>query len=452
MKIPRFVLAAERSGAGKSTITIGFLMALKARGLDPQPFKAGPDFLDPMHHSSAIRKPSRNLDTWMFGDAVRSSFIRGSKNGSISVIEGVMGLYDGVDGISDEGSTSHLSKVLKAPVILLIDASSSARSAGAVALGFKMYDPDVNIAGVIFNNVAGKGHLTMLRDSLRGIPCLGGIPTEDGVALRSRHLGLVPAGEDLNMDKYELIGSLIEKHCDLDKIIDIATNAPEIGPAKIIEPKRRRRPRVRIGVAMDEAFNFYYEDNFDILKGFGAELIAFSPLRDKLPEVDGLYFGGGYPEVFSEGLASNIAMREAVRRASDNGLPIYAECGGMMYACRSVTDLNGRKMPMAGIFDADVEMTDRVQAIGYAEVESMVDNMLCMKGWSTRGHEFHYSRVMCSAESEMAYRMKRGKGIMDGKDGFLAHNTLASYTHLHFASCPDFARRFVDSCIYNRRR
>ncbi|MGE5379248.1 MAG: cobyrinate a,c-diamide synthase, partial [Candidatus Saccharibacteria bacterium] len=321
MKIPRFVLAAERSGVGKSTITIGMLMALKARGLNPQPFKAGPDFLDPMHHTAAIGRPSRNLDTWMFGDAVRSSFIRGSKNSSISVIEGVMGLYDGVDGISEEGSTSHLAKLLKAPVILVLDASASARSVGAVALGFKAYDPRVTIAGVIFNNVAGPSHLTMLKDSLRGMQCLGGIPCDENISLKSRHLGLVPAEENPDSNRYRLIGSLIEQYCDMDRIIEIASSAPDIGPPKMAEPKRKRPSRVRIGVARDEAFNFYYEDNFDILRALGAELVPFSPIRDKLPEVDGLYFGGGYPEVFSEGLANNIAMKDAVKRASDSGLP-----------------------------------------------------------------------------------------------------------------------------------
>ena len=192
MRIPRFVIAGERSGVGKSTITVGMLLALKARGLEPQPFKAGPDFLDPMHHSAVLGRPSHNLDTWMFLDQVVPSFVQGARGSDISVIEGVMGLYDGLDGQSEEGSTSHLAKILKAPVILVIDASSSARSAGAVALGFKDYDPAVDIAGVIFNNVAGPGHLKMLKDSLRGMECLGGIPTESSVELRSRHLGLVP--------------------------------------------------------------------------------------------------------------------------------------------------------------------------------------------------------------------------------------------------------------------
>jgi cobyrinic acid a,c-diamide synthase len=405
-----------------------------------------------MHHAAAIGKASRNLDTWMFPDRVRQLFIKGSQGSAISVIEGVMGLYDGLDGRSEEGSTAHLAKLLKAPVVLVIDASSSARSAGAVALGFKDYDPRVDIAGVIFNNVAGPGHMETLRQSLRGMECLGGIPSEEAVALSSRHLGLVPAGENDDRPRYERIGAMIEEHCDLDRLIEIASAAPDIGPRKLVSTKRGRRPKVRIGVARDEAFNFYYEDNLDALRGFGAEIVPFSPLHDRLPEVDGLYFGGGYPEVFSAQLEDNIPMRNEVKKAAGSGTPIYAECGGMMYACRSVTGPDGGKRSMAGIFDVEVEMTDRLQAIGYVEVEVLKDNVLCLKGWSTRGHEFHFSRAVTSSETELAYKMKRGKGLENGMDGLLAHNTLASYTHLHFASCPDFARRFVDSCIYNRRR
>lgn len=452
MHIPRFVIAGERSGVGKSTITVGILLALRARGLEPQAFKAGPDFLDPMHHTAVLGKPSHNLDTWMFRDQVVPSFVRGSKGSKISVIEGVMGLYDGLDGRSEEGSTSHLAKVLKAPIVLVIDASSSSRSAGAVALGFKDYDPEVNIAGVIFNNVAGPSHLEMLRDSLRGMECLGGVPSEAAVELKSRHLGLVPAGEDLDMARYARIQRLIEENVDLDRIITLASSAPEIGPKRELSAARRKRPRVRIGLAWDEAFNFYYEGNLDHLRLLGAEVVRFSPMRDHLPEVDGLYFGGGYPELFARQLESNSELREQIRLASADGMPIYAECGGMMYACDAVRDMNGRRMRMTGIFDADVEMTDRLQAIGYIEMEARTDNVMSLKGWSTRGHEFHYSRVCCTGHEEFAYEMKRGKGMMDGKDGLLAHNTLASYAHLHFASCPDFARRFVASCTYSRRR
>jgi cobyrinic acid a,c-diamide synthase len=451
MKIPRFVIAGERSGVGKSTITVGMLLALRARGLEPQPFKAGPDFLDPMHHSAVLGKPSHNLDTWMFLDQVVPSFVQGARGSDISVIEGVMGLYDGLNGRSEEGSTSHLAKVLKAPVILVIDASSSARSAGAVALGFKDYDPEVDIAGVIFNNVAGPGHLKMLKDSLRGMECLGGVPTDASVELRSRHLGLVPAAEDLDMPRYERIREMVEEHVDMDRIVAIARAAPDIGP-KRISPPPRNGTKARIGLAWDDAFNFYYQGNHDRLRGLGAEIVPFSPMKDRLPEVDGLYFGGGYPELFARQLEKNSEMRRAVRKASQNGMPIYAECGGMMYACGAVRDLDGRRRRMTEIFDAEVEMTERLQAIGYIEMEARKDNVMSRKGWSTRGHEFHCSRVSSLGNEDFAYEMSIGKGIAEGRDGLVANNTLASYAHLHFASCPRFAGRFVNSCSKWRRK
>ena len=453
MQIPRIVIAGERSGIGKSSITIGMLLALRARGVEPQPFKTGPDFLDPMHHSIVLGKPSRNLDTWMFGPRVKRSFLDGSQGSDISVIEGVMGLYDGADGRSEEGSTAHLAKVLRAPVILVLDASASARSAGAVALGFKNYDPMVNIAGVIFNRVGSANHLGMLKDSLRGMECLGGIPRTAGVELESRHLGLVPAAEGFDQAKYDRIRGMVEEHCDIDRIIEIARSAPEIGPkVRPAHRSRRKRPSARIGVAQDEAFNFYYAGNLEYLMALGAEIVPFSPIRDAFPDVDGLYFGGGYPELFARQLEDNSGMRTKVKEAAQDGMPIYAECGGMMYACQGVTDTAGNRRSMCGIFDAEVAMTEKLQAIGYIEVQARTDNMLCLKGWETRGHEFHYSKVVSFSETDFAYDMKRGKGIADRKDGFLAHNTLASYTHLHFASCPDFARRFVDSCSYRRRR
>lgn len=452
MRIPRIVLAGERSGVGKSTITVGVLLAFRERGLDSQPFKTGPDFLDPMHHSIVLGKPSRNLDTWMFKDEVLSSFVRGSLGADISVIEGVMGLYDGVDGRSEEGSTSHLAKMLKAPVVLIIDASSSARSAGAVALGFKNYDPEVTIGGVIFNNVAGPRHLDMLRDSLRGMECLGGIPHDALAELSSRHLGLVPAAENLDMARYEKIRSLVDDNVDVDRLVSLAGSAPEIGPRRVPNRENRTATHCRIGVAQDEAFNFYYVENMERLAALGVEIVPFSPIRDPLPEVDGLYFGGGYPEVFAPQLESASAMRKEVRRAASSGMPIYAECGGMMYFCDSVTDGDGRKRRMCGVFDAEVEMTDRLQALGYVEVKARKENVLSKAGWTTRGHEFHFSRVTDLNEKDFAYDMVRGRGIADGKDGMIAYGTMASYTHLHFASCPKFVHRFVDNCVKWRMR
>jgi cobyrinic acid a,c-diamide synthase len=450
MDAPRVMIAGERSGVGKSTITVGVLLALKERGFDPQPFKSGPDFLDPMHHSLLLARRSRNLDTWMFPRAVDGIFRRASRGAGVSVIEGAMGLYDGAAGGSGEGSAADLAKRIRSPVVLVLNARSTAASIGAVALGFKLYDTQVDLVGVIFNNVAGPAHLTMLRDSLRGVECLGGVPRNEGLALESRHLGLVPASERPDSGRYELIRRTMEDHLDIDRLVQIARSAP---PVEDIEEEERPVDRIaRIGVAQDAAFNFYYQENLDLLERSGAELSFFSPLTDDLPDVDGLYFGGGYPELFARGLEANSELREKVRRCSADGMPIYAECGGMMYLCREVRDWSGGRRSMVGVFDAEVEMTDRLQALGYVEAKVTGQCVLSPPGGTTRGHVFHYSRVSSTSENRFAYALDKSKGIIGDQDGFTAQETLAAYTHLHFGACPDMATNFVEACAHYRQR
>ena len=449
--VPRIVMAGERSGVGKSTITVGILLALKARGLTAQPFKVGPDFLDPMHHSILMERKSRNLDTWMFPGAVKELFIRNSQGAEIAVIEGVMGMYDGFDGVSEEGSTAHLAKTLNAPVILVLNAEASARSLGAVALGFQEYDRDVNIAGVIFNNVAGERHLRMLESSLRGVESLGGLPTVDKASLSSRHLGLVPAEEDFDPVRYDEIRKMVEERIDIDRLVEIAKTAGSV-EAQVSDLFPGKKEIATIGVAKDSAFNFYYEDNLDILRSHGARIKFFSPMSGEVPDVDGLYFGGGYPELFAQGLAASVNVREKVRRLSEDGMAIYAECGGMMYACKSLRTLDGKDHPMTGMFDARVEMTGKLQALGYVEAKVIRDCVLSSKGRMARGHVFHYSHVAETSETEFAYDLDKQKGISKNLDGFVRGNSLASYTHLHFGSCPEFADNFVRSCAgYSHR-
>jgi cobyrinic acid a,c-diamide synthase len=449
MSVPRLVIAGERSGTGKSTITIGLLMALKRRGINVQPFKVGPDFLDPMHHSLVTGRPSRNLDTWMFPSYVPQALSNGMSGADMALIEGVMGMYDGFDGRSEEGSTAHLAKTLDAPVVLVLSAKATARSLGAVAMGFRDYDRDVNLAGVIFNNVAGPKHMEMLRDSLRGeIPCLGGVPSTDDMGLESRHLGLVPAAEVADKERYDLIRRTMEENIDIGALISLANAAPYM---ELPKPLDLSVPvRTRLGVAFDEAFNFYYQDNLDILRAEGAEIVRFSPLRDELPDVDGIYFGGGYPELFAEGLQNNERMRSAIGRAGDGGMPIYAECGGLMYACSEMTDLEGRTWKMSGLFDAKVSMTSKLEALGYVEAKVIKDNVLGKVGEVTRGHVFHYSKVTGTSETDYAYCLNKVKGIVSDKDGFTRKNVLASYSHLHFGSNRTFARNFVDACASRR--
>ena len=448
--IPRIVIAGTHSGVGKSTITMGLLMALKKRGLNPQSFKAGPDYLDPMHHTMVLGKECRNLDTWMFGAEAERLFIEGSKGSGISVVEGVMGLYDGIDGTSEEGSTAHLSKVIRAPVVLVIDAKSMARSAGAVAMGFKEYDKGVDLAGVIFNRVGSEKHMRILERSLCGIPCLGGVTRDECMALESRHLGLVPAAENYDPDRYDRIAGHVEGCVDIDRLVEIAGAAPPLAGSRAAPPKGKGR--VRIGVARDRAFNFYYIHNLEALAAAGAEIVPFSPIDGTLPDVDGLYLGGGYPEVFAEGLEGNAAMRSAVRKASEDGMPIYAECGGLMYLSKRICRVEGGSYEMCGVLEAEARMSEGRRSLGYVEMAARADTVLCERGWAVRGHEFHYSSVSPMGRSEYAFDLGRGAGIEGGRDGMMAGNTLAGYTHIHFASNPRMPGRFVDCCYDYARK
>jgi len=442
--IPRVVIAGTYSGAGKSTITMGLLMALKKRGLNPQSFKTGPDYIDPMYHTMALGRECRNLDTWMFGDEAERLFVKGSEGSGISVIEGVMGLYDGIDGVREIGSTAHLSKIVKAPVILIVDAKSTARSAGAVALGFKEYDKDVDLAGVIFNRVGSENHLNILKNSLKGIPCLGGVLRDDCMMFESRHLGLVPAEENYDRERYEKIAEHIEKCVDLDMLIKIARSAPPLSKDYGSSPPQKIK--ARIGVAKDKAFNFYYIHNIESLREEGAEIVYFSPIDGELPDVDGLYLGGGFPELFAEKLEKNKKMRSAVKKASDDGMPIYAESGGMMYLTKSMDDMDGKRFEMCGVFDADSKMSVSRKALGYVEMTSCSDNILCEKGWTVKGHEFHYSTTDPSENERFVFDLKKGKGIAAGRDGMIYNNTIGGYTHIHFASNPKLPKRFVEGC------
>jgi cobyrinic acid a,c-diamide synthase len=437
------MIAGTHSGSGKSTITMGLLLEMKRLGMAPASFKAGPDFLDPMHHALVLGRGCRNLDTWMFPRGVRDAFLRGAEGAGISVIEGVMGLYDGVDGKSEEGSSALLAKELGAPVILVVNAAGTSRSAGAVAEGFRAYDPGVNLAGVIFNNVGSASHLRMLEDSLRGIPSLGGVLRSDSMRLESRHLGLVPAAEGYDPGRYEEIRRHVSECVDAREVARIAGSAPPMeAPEREAPP---RGDRVRIGVADDGAFNFYYIQNIEMLQEAGAEIVRFSPMRDALPDVDGLYLGGGYPELFAPALEANARCRAAVRKASGDGMPIYAECGGLMYLCSRLEDLDGREHEMSGAFGARSVMRAGRKTLGYVEAASVRDTPLCEAGRTVRGHEFHYSATSPSGE-EYAWELRKGKGIEGGMDGFLSQNTLAGYTHIHFAASPGMPARFAEAC------
>lgn len=433
--IPTVIIAGTHSGCGKTTISGALMSALVNRGLRVQPFKVGPDFIDPTHHTAICGRPSRNLDPYMMGvDGVIDTFTRASAGADIAVIEGVMGLYDGLEG-EDTGSTGHVSKILGCPVILVVDAKGASRSVNAQVLGFATFDRDVNIGGVIFNRVGSKRHGEMIAASLAA-PAFGYIPWEKTKSIESRHLGLQMAHETSSISEFS---DILEDNCDVDAIIRIAESNFAVRAGEIEGANQEHS--VRIGVAYDQAFNFYYADNFDILRKQGAELVFFSPLTDHLPDVDALYFGGGYPELHCAELEQS-PCRDEVKRAAERGVPIYAECGGLIYLTGSL-EMDGTKTKMCGVIPAETVKMDRFQALGYVDAECTAADALFPRGTVYCGHEFHYSKVHVAPDVRYALELKRGRGIEDGKDGIYLQNVLAGYTHAYFTE--PFAAGLVDT-------
>lgn len=453
MKTPRIIIAATSSGAGKTSITIGLIKALRARGLKVAPFKCGPDYLDPTYHSRAAGRISHNLDTWMMGRAgVMQTFLRGSRDADIAVVEGMMGLFDSTDPASEEGSTAELSKWLDAPVLIVTDASGIARTVNAIAMGFARFDPRVRTAGLICNRIGGRGHLELLRAAKPELPILGGLPS-DGASFPERHLGLFNATEESVPEAlFARWGELAAQWIDLERIIGIAQSAPDlpIDATREIEPRARC---CRIGIAYDEAFHFYYEDNLAELERAGAELVRFSPTHDqKLPEVDGLYFGGGYPEAVASELSSNTAMREAVQSFRASGRPIYAECGGLMYLSEAIRTLDGKTYPMTGALPGTAVMCETLQAIGYVEIDTVAPSFLGGTGMRWRGHQFRYSNLEPAPREAVRriYEVAPRWGAAPFLEGYARDGLVASYVHSHWASNPAIAANFVEACVINR--
>ena len=450
--IKGLILASTKSGSGKTTIAMGIMASLIRRGYSVAPFKVGPDFIDPGHHSRITGTISRNLDGWMLSqDYNLQCFGKNAQFANIAVVEGVMGLFDGYDGKSEAGSTAQIAKWLGIPVVLVVDAKSMARSVAAMVQGFERFDPGVSFAGVIFNYVGSKKHLEYLKESLSGnvkMPCLGGITYEMPVCIPERHLGLVTSYEHcLSDDTVESLAGMIEKQVDMDSLLSLLPDI-DIRPDTI---RKRTVRQCKIGVAMDEAFCFYYQDNLDLLEAFGAELLFFSPMRDSnLPDdIDGLYLGGGYPELFAKRLSGNHNLLTQIRKQSIAGMPIYAECGGFMYLCRDIRTKEGRRYPMAGCFPYTSSMFDRLKSLGYREITLMNDTILGKAGQLIRGHEFHYSDITHKQEDdaiEMVYAVSDRRGEDKTPEGYRRRRTLGSYIHLHFGSCPDTAAHIVSAC------
>ena len=432
MTIPRVVIAGTHSGCGKTTIASGIMAALVNKGYRVQPFKVGPDFIDPSHHGAICGRSSRNLDPFLMGEeGCLATFSRACEGADIAVIEGVMGLFDGVDG-ADLSSTAHVARILQAPVILVIDAKGMSRSIHALIQGFRDYDPTITLAGVIINRVGSHRHREMVEGSL-ALPSFGWIPRSDRLSLKSRHLGLLMAHESPALNES---GPLMEEYCSLDEILAAAQNAPPLAIGQT--PKDSAPVNVRIGIAYDSAFCFYYQDNLDLLRQTGADLVFFSPLADELPAVDAVYYGGGYPELFLSALETSRSTRD-LKKAADSGLPVYAECGGLMYMTREVS--HDRTYRMTGILPAVAEMTGKLQALGYVKGKVGSQGSFLSAGTEIIGHEFHYSQLLPDRDARYVLTLARGKGIEDGKDGLIAANTLGTYTHAYFSRA--FARDFV---------
>jgi cobyrinic acid a,c-diamide synthase len=398
--------------------------ALAARGMTVQPFKVGPDFIDPSHHTLICGRHSRNLDPFMMGeDGVIDTFTRACSGAGIAVIEGVMGMFDGVDG-SDFASTAHVARLLQAPVVLVVDAQGMSRSVHALIKGFTSLDPAISIGGVIINKIGSDRHRLMIEKELC-IPAFGWLPKQEEMRVASRHLGLHMAHESGLLTG---AGKVIEEHCDLNAIVRAARSAPELNirPA----PAVASPGRATIGVAMDAAFCFYYKDNFDRLRTAGAHLVFFSPMADKLPEIDGIYLGGGYPELHLPELEGSPCTR-AVKNAVDAGVPVYAECGGLIYLTREIAA--DRTYRMCGVLPAQSEMTKKIQALGYVNGKSVGTGSFLSSAGTISGHEFHYSRVDPDRDAGYVFRLSRGKGIIEHNDGIFTQNAIGMYTHVYFS-------------------
>jgi cobyrinic acid a,c-diamide synthase len=457
----RLVIAAPQGRSGKTTVALGLCAALKGRGLAVQPFKKGPDYIDPSWLSAAAGRPCRSLDPFFIPDAVdlQKAFTKGARGAEFSLIEGNHGLFD--SSLPEEGedrgrgSTAAVARTLQAPILLVINAARMTRSAAAMVHGYQTFEPGTPIAGVILNNVAHGRHEAKLRGAIEEacrIPVLGALPRDEALSIPDRHLGLVPQGEGREAQSaLEACRRAVERWFDLDGLLEIAASAP---PIKIEASQKSHHPapfpgptakeRVRIGVFRDRAFSFYYPENFEALEEAGGSLVWIDAFEDSaLPGVDALFIGGGFPEVFMAELSANLPLRREVRQSVEAGLPVYAECGGLMYLAQSL-HWDGRLAEMVGVFPHRIEMSPRPQGHGYVLAEIAGPNPFFPVGTVIRGHEFHHSRLVPpQLPFQAAYRLARGKGTGSGQDGLVYKNVLAAYTHLHAAGAQGWAEGLV---------
>ncbi len=445
MEIPRIVIAGAKSKVGKTMIAIGLMRALINRGYVVQPYKVGPDFIDPGFHHIATNRFSRNLDSFMLDKAtLLETFCRNFRGADIAVIEGKTGLYDSADAVSEKGSVAEVSKILKAPVILVVDAERMNRTVAAIVLGYKVFDPKVDLRGVILNKTGSERHRNRVKkavEKLAKVKVLGVIPRSN-IRMPYRHLGLVTAYERSDIDQLlDELAEMIERYVDVDAIIDIAYSAPPLEFFDVSEVGEREE-NVRVGVIRDEVFSFYYQDNLDELAKY-AEVVFISSLRDKkLPDVDALYIGGGFPEVFAEQLEKNKRLREDIYEFCSSGKPVYAECGGLMFLGKSI-EVEGNEYEMVDFLPLRTVMYEKFRAQGYCIYKAVRNSVIARKNQTLVGHEFHYSEAELLGKVDFAFAVKRGRGIDGQRDGVIVENTLANYLHVHFLSDKSIAKRFV---------
>lgn len=444
------IIAGERSGVGKTTVTLALLAALRRRNLTVQSFKVGPDYIDPMFHSQITGRACRNLDVILTSeDYVQNCYAKHSQTCEYALIEGVMGLFDGARGKDDLGSSAHIAKLLNLPVILVLNCASTSRSIAAIAHGYRTFDPQLNLSGLILNKVGSDRHLELLTQALEplGIPILGVLRRQDQIVIPDRHLGLIPANELSELNQIiENLADLGEAGFDWQKLLPLLKVVPrKIELEKEIETSNLNK--VRIAIAYDRAFNFYYQDNLDILENLGAELVYFSPLRDAaLPEnIQGIYLGGGFPEVFAEQLSANLPIQSSIRAAIEQDTPTYAECGGLMYLCEKIVDFQQNTYGMVGVLPSQAIMGNKL-TLGYRQAEALEDGFLVERGDRLVGHEFHRSSLSISPSLPMFQLQSFDSQISLATEGWKYRQVHASYLHLHFGAQAQLAARFVQSC------